>query len=103
MNVTCRTAPDGLPYWLDLPRPAFPSLDGDTTADVAIVGAGIAGLKFARYLSQRGLTSVVLEGAKVGEGASGRNQGTINHSPNVGYAQFARVHGRDLARELWQL
>src|SRR6202035_2033674 len=95
--------PYGLPYWLDLPRPVFPKLEGDTTADVAIIGAGIAGLKLARYLSRHGLTVVVLEGAKVGEGASGRNQGTINHSPNVAYAPCTRLHSRQIARDLWRL
>jgi len=93
----------GLPYWLDLERPAFPTLEGDATADAAIIGAGIAGLKLARYLSQYGMTAIVLEGAKVGEGASGRNQGTINHSPNLGYAQCIHLHSRQIARDLWQL
>ncbi|HVC99072.1 MAG TPA: FAD-dependent oxidoreductase [Pirellulales bacterium] len=93
----------GLPYWLDFERPAFPTLEGDATADVAIIGAGIAGLKLARYLSRHGMSAIVLEGAKVGEGASGRNQGTINHSPNLGYSQCIRLHSRRIARDLWRL
>ncbi len=103
MNTPSAFPAYGLPYWLDLKRPSFPTLQADTTADVAIIGAGIAGLKLARYLSRHGLTVVVLEGVKVGEGASGRNQGTINHSPNVAYAPCVRLNSRRTARDLWQL
>lgn len=30
--------PYGLPYWLDLDRPAFDALEGDLTADAVIIG-----------------------------------------------------------------
>ncbi len=93
----------GLPYWLDFPRPTFPSLDHDQTADAVVIGAGIAGLKLARCLSRHGLEIVVLEGAHVGAGASSRNQGTIDHSPNLGYQECIELHSRPVARGLWQL
>ncbi len=92
-----------LPYWLDIDRPAFAALDRDRTADAAILGAGIAGLKLARCLVRHGFTVVVLEGGRVGDGASGRNQGTINHSPNMGYRACIELHSRPIARALWQL
>lgn len=93
----------GFPYWLDFDRPAFAVLDGDCTADAVIIGAGIAGLKLARCLARHGLRVVVLEGAHVGQGASSRNQGTINHSPNMSYCDCIGRHSRDIARALWQL
>ena len=67
----------GFPYWLDIDRPVFPALDKDRTADAVVIGAGIAGLKLARCLARYGFEVAVLEGARVGEGASSRNQGTI--------------------------
>ena len=59
-----------IPYWLDIERPGFPVLDHDRTADAVVIGAGIAGLKTARCLARLGWEVVVLEGARVGEGAS---------------------------------
>lgn len=93
----------GLPYWLDIDRPAFPVLDRDLTADAVIIGAGIFGLKVARYLSQAGLTCIVLEGARVGEGASGRNQGSANHGASISYAEAITRYGRAKAKAIWQL
>ena len=67
----------GLPFWLDLPRPVFPTLDANATADVAIVGGGICGTKLAYYLSRHGLTVILLESDRIGQGASGRNGGAV--------------------------
>jgi gamma-glutamylputrescine oxidase len=93
----------GFPYWLDFDRPTFPTLDGDQAADAVIIGAGIAGLKLARCLARHGMEIVVLEGAHVGAGASSRNQGTINHGPNLGYRECAASYSRRIARDLWNL
>jgi gamma-glutamylputrescine oxidase len=103
IDFRLKTKGYGRPYWLDVPRPVFGSLDAPATADVAIVGAGIAGLKLSRALARRGLTSIVCELAQVGEGASSRNQGTINHSPNASYADCVRLHSRETARRVWRL
>lgn len=97
------TRPFGLPFWLDMERPVYPQLDHSTTADIGIVGAGIAGLKLARCLSRHGLDIVILEGGQVGDGASGRNQGSLNHAPGIGYAECIARHSRPIARDLWQL
>lgn len=69
-----------LSFWHDtLPNPpmARPALDGDTRADVAIVGAGYTGLWTAWYLKQLepSLSIVILEAEIAGFGASGRNGG----------------------------
>jgi glycine/D-amino acid oxidase-like deaminating enzyme len=54
-----------------------PPLDGDTEADVAVVGAGYTGLWTAYYLAAQdpGLRVTVLEREVAGFGASGRNGG----------------------------
>ena len=41
----------GLPYWLDWKRSFHPSFEANESTDVAIVGAGITGLKLAYYLA----------------------------------------------------
>jgi glycine/D-amino acid oxidase-like deaminating enzyme len=93
----------GLPYWLDLPRPRYGTLDRPVTADVAIIGSGIAGLKLAHRLAQRGLTAVICEATQVGSGASGRNQGSIVHNPGMGYEDCIRSHSRAIARDFWRM
>ncbi len=93
----------GFPYWLDFPRPTFPALDGDRKTAAVVIGAGIAGLKIARNLVRHGWDVVILEGSHVGAGASSRNQGTVDHSPNLGYRECIALHSRETARDLWRL
>jgi len=93
----------GQPYWLDLPRPDYPVLERDLAADAVVIGAGIFGLKLARYLGRLGLQVVILEASRVGEGASGRNQGSANHGAGIDYLTAIDRYGRARAREIWQL
>ncbi|MEO2020462.1 MAG: FAD-dependent monooxygenase, partial [Pirellulaceae bacterium] len=51
----------GLPFWLDLPRPGFPTLEQDMTAEAVVIGSGVAGLKIARLLAQHGVQTIILE------------------------------------------
>lgn len=59
------------------PAPERLPLRGRQTADVCVIGAGFSGLSAALSLAERGYQVVVLEAAKVGWGASGRNGGQI--------------------------
>jgi gamma-glutamylputrescine oxidase len=93
----------GFPYWLDFERPVFRTLDGDRTAGAVVIGAGIAGLKLARCLARYGFEVAVLEGARVGEGASSRNQGSINHGPSMNYRDCIQRHSRPIAQGMWRL
>ncbi|MBT8766606.1 FAD-binding oxidoreductase [Pseudomonas boanensis] len=62
------------------PVPARPELKGETETDVCIVGAGYTGLSTALFLLENGFKVTILEAAKVGFGASGRNGGQIVNS-----------------------
>lgn len=93
----------GLPFWLDFERTRYPALPGDMTVDAVVIGAGVAGLKIARCLARHGVSTAILEGKRVGEGASSRNQGTINHSASLGYRACIEKHSRETACSLWQL
>lgn len=58
-------------------RPDYPALDGSKIVDVAIVGGGFTGLQAAFNLATAGLSVVVIEGCRIGDGASGRNGGQM--------------------------
>ncbi|MBC8999344.1 FAD-binding oxidoreductase [Pseudomonas sp. N40(2020)] len=58
----------------------FPVLEEAVDCDVCIIGAGYTGLSSALFLSEAGYKVTVLEAAKVGYGASGRNGGQLVNS-----------------------
>ncbi len=73
------------PYWWEAYQPMTGDLtDVPTRIDVAIIGAGYAGLSAAIELADLGLRSVVLEAGDPGQGASTRSGGAISGGVNVG-------------------
>ena len=83
-----------------LPQDIRPTLQGTVEADVCIVGAGYTGLNTGIALARRGLRVVVLEAARVGWGASGRNGGQIVHSYSRDIDVIAASHGAEVAKAL---
>lgn len=82
------------------PAVATPPLDGDSRADVAVVGGGFTGLSTALHLAEKGAKVVLLEAEEPGWGASGRNGGQVNpglkHDPDT----VERDFGPDLGRRM---
>lgn len=62
------------------PAPLRPALIGEAETDVCIIGAGYTGLSSALFLLENGFRVILLEAARVGFGASGRNGGQIVNS-----------------------
>lgn len=58
-------------------RPVYPALDGARQADVAIIGGGYTGLQAAYNLAKAGVSVTLIEAARFGDGASGRNGGQV--------------------------
>ncbi|MCC7274725.1 MAG: FAD-binding oxidoreductase [Alphaproteobacteria bacterium] len=77
--------------------PDCPPLDGETRADVAVVGAGFTGLSTAVHLAERGVRVAVLEARGIGEGASGLNGGQIIPGVKRGRAELASRFGDAMA------
>jgi len=71
------------------------SLAGDETADICVVGAGYSGLSAAIHLAEKGYRVAVVEGARVGWGASGRNGGQVVNGLNAGLDSIGRRYGAD--------
>jgi gamma-glutamylputrescine oxidase len=85
------------------PAPERAVLQGTVTADVCVVGGGIAGCSTALHLAERGLTVVLLEDNRVGWGASGRSGAQAIHGVACGQAKLARLIGADGARAVWDV
>jgi glycine/D-amino acid oxidase-like deaminating enzyme len=85
---------DATSYWLaaSAAGPVRPPLVSDDTADIVVVGGGFTGLWTAISLTDTDptLRVVVLEGATVGYGASGRNGGFCSASLTHGLANGIR-------------
>ncbi len=85
------------------PAPRRAALAGETTADLCVVGGGCTGLSAALHAAERGLSVVLLEGGRVGWGASGRNGGQIIPGLRKGAVELIARYGRDEARALFDL
>lgn len=86
-------------FWyadIGLPETRRPALSGDTTADVAIIGAGFTGLWTAWYLKQAqpDLNVLVVEKEFAGFGASGRNGGWCMGTFAWNHEKYAKVTSR---------
>jgi len=89
--------------WLDEIAPdVYPSLDGNAAADVAIVGAGIAGIATAYHLARAGAKAIVLEARAVADAASGRNAGFLLAGVAENFAAAARRYGEESALRVWR-
>lgn len=78
--------------------PDFPKLSCDISADVCVIGAGIAGLTTAFLLASSGQKVVLLDDGTI---CSGQTQCTSAHLSNVldsRYQEIERLHGADGAR-----
>ncbi|MDA5095673.1 FAD-dependent oxidoreductase [Aliiroseovarius sp. KMU-50] len=86
-----------------LPDRAWPSVEGELTTEVAIVGGGYTGLSAALHLAQEGVSCTVLEAHVPGWGASGRNGGfCMGGGDKAGPSAIARRFGETAARTYFQ-
>src|SRR5699024_7943955 len=74
-----------------------PVLTGRASTQVCIIGAGFSGLATALELAERGYHVVVLEAARIGWGASGRNGGQIVNGYSRDIDVIAQRYGDDAA------
>ena len=83
--------------------PARQPQRGDVEADVCVVGGGIAGCSTALHLAERGYRVVLLEGRRIGWGASGRSGGQAIFGYAAGQDKLIAEVGREHARRLFDL
>jgi gamma-glutamylputrescine oxidase len=88
--------------WLDGVSRSYPPLDRDVTADVVVVGAGIAGIATAYFLASAGAKVVVLDARGVAEAASGRNAGFLLAGVAENFVAASRRYGEANALRIWR-
>lgn len=81
-------------------RDTRPPLSGAITADVCVIGGGFTGVNAALELAQRGVNVVLLEGVKIGFGASGRNGGQIVNGYSRDLDVIASRYGKAAGRAI---
>lgn len=85
---------------LDIIRP---HLAQNAEADVCVIGAGFGGLSAALELAEQGKSVIVLEGARIGFGASGRSGGQAINGFEDGIDEYVEQFGFEMTQKLWQM
>lgn len=88
-------------FWY-VDKKLFPPLRHDISADVVIVGGGMAGLSAAQSFAQKGLSVALLEQHFCGAGATGKSSGFITPDSEFSFHNLIRVYGQDTGTELWK-
>lgn len=76
----------------------YNKLSQNLSADVAIIGGGIAGITTAYLISRSGKSVVLLEDGYIGSGETGRTTAHITHALDDRYYNIEKKHGRKGAR-----
>lgn len=85
-------------YWTDSSSfSSFPSLEQNMTADVAVVGGGIAGITCAYLLAKEGHSVVLLEAGKLLHGTTGHTTAKITAQHDLIYDQLVDKEGEEKA------
>ncbi len=80
--------------------PALDVLNGSQTADVCVIGAGMAGLSAAYELVLAGRSVIVLDDGRIGGGETGRTTAHVASSFDDYYHEVERMHGEEASRRL---
>lgn len=84
--------------WMEVQLPSFPPLDADQSADVCIVGAGIAGLTCAYSLIKAGKSVIVLDQGTFADGQTARSSAHLTWVLDDRYYNLEELFGEEGAR-----
>src|SRR5450631_4052834 len=85
------------------PPPPTAPLTGTLSADICVVGGGIAGCSAALALAERGYRVVLLEAQRIGWGASGRSGGQAIVGTAAEQSDLEQLLGIEDARRVWDV
>jgi gamma-glutamylputrescine oxidase len=83
--------------------PVTPALEGQVSADICVLGGGIAGCSTALSLAERGYRVVLLEARRLGWGASGRSGGQVIFGVAAEQDRLEALAGETDARRIWDI
>ena len=90
------------PYWWEAATPpTMPQEAITATCDVAIIGAGFAGLTAALILCRAGRSVQVFDKQRPGEGASSRNGGITSGNIKMSFSSMVSAFGKDTAMAIY--
>ncbi len=81
----------------DCKLPTFGELSEDTTADVAVIGGGMAGVLIAHRLSSRGHRVILLEARRIAGGVTQNTTAKITSQHHLIYGKLAKTLGKEHA------
>ncbi|WP_386695611.1 NAD(P)/FAD-dependent oxidoreductase [Lonepinella sp. MS14435] len=80
-----------------------PHLAENLSTDICVIGAGLCGLSTALELAEQGKKVIVLDGARIGFGASGRSGGQAINGFEDGIDEYIEQFGFEQAKSLWEM
>lgn len=75
------------------------SLQSDISTEVAVIGAGLAGVLTAYMLQERGISVVIIEQNQIGSGKTKNTTAKITSQHGLIYQKLLRYKGEDRAKE----
>lgn len=83
--------------------PEFPTLQGDISTDVLVIGGGIAGILTTYYLRQSGVQCVLLEKERICSGVTQNTTAKITAQHGLIYHKLLKSGGEETARKYWMV
>lgn len=94
---------DTHPLWTDLRfMPQYPELEENLEVDVLIIGGGITGVSTAHLLSNCGLSVVLVERGRLGEGDTSHTTAHLTYMTDTRLSDLLSVCGREKTRIAWK-
>ncbi|OPB35031.1 NAD(P)/FAD-dependent oxidoreductase [Bartonella taylorii] len=103
--IECNPISPGVSWYEDTleERPSYPFFCGQIQCDVVIIGGGFTGLSAAYHLAKAGVSVVLFEASRFGDGASGRNGGQLGTGQRQWVETLEKKYGFERSKALFDL
>lgn len=84
--------------WMEIAPREFPALAANLTADVVVIGSGIAGLSTAYELVKGGSNVIIVDRGPIGRGMTARTSAHLTSACDDFYHEFVSIRGERIGR-----